>query len=162
MANMRNFCFIIAFHNFATLENRLTYQCPSSWPVVITMKKKLAGTWKTYRILAGPNQWQQVCNRSNPEKTGRSCEGADCSWLSSKVSRASPVNFRHWFSSKCWGRDPAGWKDCEYARGNSDPNDAIHHFACRNPGTVYILPRYHPISCAGWIQLATQTIHISI
>ena len=42
MANMRNFCFIIAFHKFATLENRLTYQCPSSWLVVITMKKKLA------------------------------------------------------------------------------------------------------------------------
>jgi hypothetical protein len=39
MANMRSFCFIIAFHNFATLENRLTHQCPSSWPVVITMKK---------------------------------------------------------------------------------------------------------------------------
>jgi hypothetical protein len=46
MTNKQNFCFIIAFHNFATLENRLTYQCPSSWPVIITMKKKLAGTWK--------------------------------------------------------------------------------------------------------------------
>jgi hypothetical protein len=46
MANMRSFCLIIAFHNFVTLENRLTYQCPSSWPVVITMKKKLASTWK--------------------------------------------------------------------------------------------------------------------
>jgi hypothetical protein len=23
---------------------------------------------KIYRILAGPNYWQQVCNRSNPEK----------------------------------------------------------------------------------------------
>jgi hypothetical protein len=42
MANKRNFCFIIAFHNSATLEIRLTYQCPRSWPVVITMKKKLA------------------------------------------------------------------------------------------------------------------------
>ena len=30
---------------------------------------------------------QQVCNWSNPEKTGRSCEGTDFSWLSSKVSR---------------------------------------------------------------------------
>jgi hypothetical protein len=29
---------------FASLKNRLTYQCPSSWLVVITMKKKLAGT----------------------------------------------------------------------------------------------------------------------
>jgi hypothetical protein len=46
MANKRSFCFIIAFHDFATLENRLTYQCPNSWPVVIKMKKKLAGTWK--------------------------------------------------------------------------------------------------------------------
>ena len=32
---------------------------------------------KEYRILAGPNEWQQVCNRSNPEKTGRSCEAVD-------------------------------------------------------------------------------------
>jgi len=45
MANMCSFCFIIALYNFATLKNQLTYQCPSSWPVVITMKKKLAGTW---------------------------------------------------------------------------------------------------------------------
>jgi hypothetical protein len=52
------------------------------------MKKKLAGTWKKKkRVLAGPNEWQQVCNQSNPEKIGRSCEGADFSWLSSKVSR---------------------------------------------------------------------------
>jgi hypothetical protein len=46
MTNMRSFCFIIAFPYFATLENRLTYQCPSSWLIVITMKKKLASTWK--------------------------------------------------------------------------------------------------------------------
>ena len=42
---------------------------------------------RKYRILASPNQWQQACNRSNLEKTGRSCEGADFSWLSSKDSR---------------------------------------------------------------------------
>jgi hypothetical protein len=42
---------------------------------------------KRKRIVAGPNEWQQVCNWSNPEKTGRSCEGADFSWLSSKVSQ---------------------------------------------------------------------------
>jgi hypothetical protein len=91
MANKRSFCFIIAFHNFVTLENQVTYQCPSSWPVVITMKKKLAGTWKKiYRILVGPNEWQQDCNRSNPEKTGRSCERPECSWLSSRVSRTLP------------------------------------------------------------------------
>jgi hypothetical protein len=88
MVNKQSFCFIIAFHNFATLQNMLTYECPSSWLVVITMEKKLAGTWKKkYRILAGPNEWPQVCNRSNLEKTGRSCEGADFSWLSSKVSQ---------------------------------------------------------------------------
>jgi hypothetical protein len=46
MANRRSFCFVFAFHNFATLENQLTYQCPSSWLVVITTKKKLASTWK--------------------------------------------------------------------------------------------------------------------
>jgi hypothetical protein len=38
---------------------------------------------KQIRRLASPNEWQQVCNRSNPAKTGRSCEGADFSWLSS-------------------------------------------------------------------------------
>ena len=37
---------LVHFHNFATSENRLTYQCPSSWPVVIIVKKTLAGTWK--------------------------------------------------------------------------------------------------------------------
>ena len=41
MANKRSSCFIIAFYNVATLENRLTYKYASSWPVVITMKKKL-------------------------------------------------------------------------------------------------------------------------
>jgi hypothetical protein len=51
------------------------------------MKKKLAGIRKKYRILAGPNERQQVCNQPNIGKTGRSCEGADFSWLSSKVSR---------------------------------------------------------------------------
>jgi hypothetical protein len=44
MANKRSFGFIIAIRIFATLENQLTYQYPSSWPVVTTMKKKLAGT----------------------------------------------------------------------------------------------------------------------
>ena len=42
---------------------------------------------KKNRILAGPNEWQQVCNRQILRETGRSCEGADFSWLSSKVSR---------------------------------------------------------------------------
>jgi hypothetical protein len=51
MANMQSFCFIIAFRNFATFENRLTYQCPSSWPVVISGHLKT----KIKKILAGPN-----------------------------------------------------------------------------------------------------------
>ena len=42
---------------------------------------------KKKKDIDGPNQWQQICNRSNPEKkTGRSCEGTDFSWLSSKIS----------------------------------------------------------------------------
>jgi hypothetical protein len=40
MAIMQSFCFNIAFHNLAILENWFTYQCPSSWLVVTTMKKK--------------------------------------------------------------------------------------------------------------------------
>jgi hypothetical protein len=44
MANMGSFYFIVVIYNFVTFEKWLTYQCPSSWPVVITMKKKLAGT----------------------------------------------------------------------------------------------------------------------
>ena len=39
---------------------------------------------KEKRILAGPNEWQQVCNRQNPGKTGRSCEGADFSLVELK------------------------------------------------------------------------------
>jgi hypothetical protein len=49
MANRISFYFITSllhFIIFATLKNRLTYQCPSSWPVVITMKKTYAGTLK--------------------------------------------------------------------------------------------------------------------
>jgi hypothetical protein len=41
---------------------------------------------KNYRILAGPNEWQQVCNRSNPEKTSRSCEG----WILAGGAQKSP------------------------------------------------------------------------
>jgi hypothetical protein len=40
---------------------------------------------KKYRILAGPNEWQQVCNRSNPGKTSRSCEGAEFSKITHHV-----------------------------------------------------------------------------
>jgi hypothetical protein len=48
MVNMRRFCFIIAFHIFATLENRLTYQCPSSWLLeeeISRHLKKNIGYW---------------------------------------------------------------------------------------------------------------------
>jgi len=109
MANMRSFCFVIAFHNFVLhwkigllinvqhniIQNHtqcyvglivfcrifhtfrlnptehsakyrqsdktllwLRIMLWSSWPVVISMKKKLAG----------PNELQQVCDRSNPWK----------------------------------------------------------------------------------------------
>jgi hypothetical protein len=90
MANMQSFCFSIAFYNFATLENQLTYQCPSSWPVIITMKKKSASTSKKMSDIG----WSKFMATSlQPvesilKETGRSCdEGADFSWLSSKVSR---------------------------------------------------------------------------
>jgi hypothetical protein len=65
MAIMRSFCFIIVFHKFATLEK----------PAYLSMPKFLAGCHyneekisrhlkkeKEKRILAGPNEWQQVCN----------------------------------------------------------------------------------------------------
>jgi hypothetical protein len=45
---------------------------------------------KRRRILPGPDEWQQVCNRSNPGKTGRGCEGADISRLSSKLKSPKP------------------------------------------------------------------------
>jgi hypothetical protein len=59
MANKRAFASLLRLIILLHWGNRLTYQCPRSWPVVITMKKKLASTWKQkYRILAGPNEWQ--------------------------------------------------------------------------------------------------------
>ena len=48
-------------------------------------KEEISQHLNEKRILASPNEWQQVYNRLNPEKTGRSCEGADFSWLSSKT-----------------------------------------------------------------------------
>jgi hypothetical protein len=54
------------------------------------MKKELDGTWEKKKKkdigrskLMVPNKF---ATRSNPEKTGRSCEVANFSWLSSKVS----------------------------------------------------------------------------
>ena len=85
MANKQSFYFIIAFHDFVTLKNRLTYQCPSSWPVVITMKKKLAGTWKKKGYWLVQINGNKFATGQILKKSG-SCEGADFSWLSSKVS----------------------------------------------------------------------------
>jgi hypothetical protein len=89
------------------------------------MKKKLSGTWKIYRILPGPNEWQQVCNRSNPEKTGRSCEGVDFSWLSSKVSRTLP-------------RIRGGWGVCIHF-SNTEPSCHV----CRRQ-VVSLFPLFVP------------------
>ena len=73
MANKQNFCFITAFHNFATLETGLLIDAQVLGRLSLQWKTKLASTWKDkYRISASPNSWRQVCSRSNPEKTGRS------------------------------------------------------------------------------------------
>ena len=37
--------------------------------------------------MAGPNEWQQVCSQSNPEKLIEVVKGRILAWLSSKVSR---------------------------------------------------------------------------
>jgi len=42
MTSKRSFCFITAFHTFATLENQLTYQYICSWPVAITIKEEIS------------------------------------------------------------------------------------------------------------------------
>jgi hypothetical protein len=83
MANMRSFCFIIAFHNFATLKNRLT----------LSMPKFLAGCYYNEEEISGHLEkniryWPIQINGSKfgtgqiLKKTGRSCEGVDFSWLS--------------------------------------------------------------------------------
>jgi hypothetical protein len=88
MSNIRNFCFIIAFHIFVILENRLTYQYPSSWPVVITMKKKLVSSWKIYigyrpvQINGNKFATGQILGKPVEVVRGRILAG-----LSSKVSR---------------------------------------------------------------------------
>jgi hypothetical protein len=71
MTNRRSFCFIIAFHNFATLENWLTYQCPSSCPVVITIKKKLVCTWKEKRKKKKRKAYWPVQINGNKFATGQ-------------------------------------------------------------------------------------------
>jgi hypothetical protein len=89
MANRQSFCFIVAFHDFVTLKNRLTYQCLGSWPVVITMKKKISRHLK--KNLQDIGQSKLMAASLQPvkawKKKGKYCEGANFSWLSSKVSR---------------------------------------------------------------------------
>jgi hypothetical protein len=46
MANKQNFASLLHFIILLHSKIWLTYQCPSSWPVVIKMKKTFAGTWK--------------------------------------------------------------------------------------------------------------------
>jgi hypothetical protein len=91
MTNKRSFCFVIAFHSFATLENWLTYQCPSSWLVVITMKKKLAGTWKLYReywpVQINSNKF---ATRKIPKKPVDVVKGRILTGWASKVSPTLP------------------------------------------------------------------------
>ena len=78
------------------------------------MKKKLAGTWKKKRILASPNNSNKFATGRILEKTGRSWEGTDFSWLSSKVSqtlvwsynRGEPVVSYIW-TNFVW--DITGW-----------------------------------------------------
>jgi hypothetical protein len=75
MANKRSFGLILAFHDLATLKNRLTYQRPSSLAGCHYNEEEISRHLKKkYR-----NQFEniQVCNQSNRGKTGRSCEGAD-------------------------------------------------------------------------------------
>jgi hypothetical protein len=70
------------------MENRLTYQCPSSWPVchyneeeISRHLEKKLGYWPVQM------NGNKFATGQILKKTGRSCEGVDFSWLNSKVSR---------------------------------------------------------------------------
>jgi hypothetical protein len=87
-------------HAKLLLHYCISEYCYIGKPAYLSMPKFLAGRHyneeeiirhlkNKYRILAGP-KWQQVCNWSNPEKTGRSCEGADSSWLNELKSLLNP------------------------------------------------------------------------
>ena len=76
MVNKRSFCFIIAFHNFATIEKPAYLSIPKFLAGCHSNEEEISRHLKTKnRILAGPNEWQQVCNRSNPGKTGKVAKG---------------------------------------------------------------------------------------
>ena len=92
-----------AFRKFATLENWFTYQCPSSWPVGITLEKKLAGTWKIIGYWSVQINDNKFATGQILKKTGRNCEGVDYSWLSSKVSRTLNMTLRvAWYLMSLW------------------------------------------------------------
>jgi hypothetical protein len=84
MTNTRSFFFIIAFQNFATLENRFTPKflagCHYNEEEISRHLEKSIGYWP---VQFNGNKFPtgQIVG-----KTGRSCEGADFSSLSSKVS----------------------------------------------------------------------------
>jgi hypothetical protein len=64
--------------------------------------KKNTGYWPVQM------NWQQVCNRSNPEKTGRSCKGPEFSWLSSKVFRTRGFGLQSMVSQEYLCRNMEG------------------------------------------------------
>jgi hypothetical protein len=70
------------FHTFATLESRFTYQCPSSWPTVTGWHLEKNIEYWLVQINGNKFATGQIL-----KKTGRSREGTDFSWLSSKVSQ---------------------------------------------------------------------------
>ena len=87
MANKQSFCFIIAFHKFAIGK-----------PDYLSMPKFLAGCHDNKEEISRHFKkkkdigWSKfMATTLQPikswKKTGRSCEGTDFSWLSSKVSQ---------------------------------------------------------------------------
>jgi hypothetical protein len=92
---MRSFCFIIAFLNFATLENRLTYQfsagCHHNEEEISRHleKKRKKGYWPV-QINGNKFATGQIL-----QETGKSCEGAAFSWLSTKVSPTLQLTTLH-------------------------------------------------------------------
>jgi hypothetical protein len=107
---------------------------------------------KKCRILAGPNEWQQVCNRSTPEKTGRSCGGADFSWWSSKVSRTLlPSTYRAKASDSRRGEAAAEGPDSESLKFS---------LAARSPKPTRVS---RPFGLqAGWVQVFFQLPKIGV
>jgi hypothetical protein len=88
MANKQSVCFIIAFHNFATLENWLTLSMPKFLAGCHYNEEGISWHFKK-KIVHRPVQIDGskfATGRILEKKPGRSCKGADSSRLSSKVS----------------------------------------------------------------------------